>query len=168
MIKDSALDRLFPESMRYHKGHVADPDHKGGAGARSRLVRLTPRQKLAGIVRRAPEVMLKIGRANIRCLQHMKAAADYISRNGKLEIEDQDGFTHGSKEQVQAVVRQWGLQSQIPPRGVLKRSSCPRPPDHPLHAGRYAARGFQSSMPQMGSRHVERIRLPDGVSHAGK
>ena len=30
MIKDSALDRLFPESMRYHKGHVADPDHKGG------------------------------------------------------------------------------------------------------------------------------------------
>lgn len=114
MIKDSALDRLFPESMRYHKGHVADPDHKGGAGARSRLVRLTPRQKLAGIVRRAPEVMLKIGRANIRCLQHMKAAADYISRNGKLEIEDQDGFTHGSKEQVQAVVRQWGLQSQIP------------------------------------------------------
>ena len=89
MIKDSALDRLFPESMRYHKGHVADPDHKGGAGARSRLVRLTPRQKLAGIVRRAPEVMLKIGRANIRCLQHMKAAADYISRNGKLEIEDQ-------------------------------------------------------------------------------
>lgn len=116
MIKDSALDRLFPESMRYHKGHVADPDHKGGAGARSRLVRLTPRQKLAGIVRRAPEVMLKIGRANIRCLQHMKAAADYISRNGKLEIEDQDGFTHGSKEQVQAVVRQWGLQSQIPKR----------------------------------------------------
>lgn len=116
MIKDSALDRLFPESMRYHKGHVADPDHKGGAGARSRLVQLTPRQKLAGIVRRAPEVMLKIGRANIRCLQHMKAAADYISRNGKLEIEDQDGFTHGSKEQVQAVVRQWGLQSQIPKR----------------------------------------------------
>ena len=114
MIKDSALDRLFPESMRYHKGHVAAPDRKGRAGGRSRLVRLTPRQKLAGIVRRAPEVMLKIGRANIRCLQHMKAAADYISRNGKLEIEDQDGFTHGSKEQVQAVVRQWGLQSQIP------------------------------------------------------
>ena len=30
MIKDSALDRLFPESMRYHKGHVADPDIKVG------------------------------------------------------------------------------------------------------------------------------------------
>lgn len=44
----------------------------------------------------------------------MKAAADYISRNGKIEIEDQDGFAHGSKEQVEAVVRQWGLQSQIP------------------------------------------------------
>ena len=166
MIKDSALDRLFPESMRYHKGHVADPDHKGGAGARSRLVRLTPRQKLAGIVRRAPEVMLKIGRANIRCLQHMKAAADYISRNGKLEIEDQDGFTHqGTSASCRPSM---GTPIANPPRGVLKRSSCPRPPDHPLHAGRYAARGFQSSMPQMGSRHVERIRLPDGVSHAGK
>lgn len=115
MTKDSALDRLFPESMRYHKGHVADPRRKvGTGGGRSRLVRLTPRQKLTGIVRRTPEVMLKIGRANIRSLQHMKAAADYISRNGKLEIEDQDSFTHGSKEQVQAVVRQWGLQSQIP------------------------------------------------------
>ena len=101
--------------MRYHKGHVADPKRKSGAGGdRSRLTRLTPRQKLTGIVRRAPEVMLKIGRANIRCLRHMKAAADYISRNGKIEIEDQDGFAHGSKEQVEAVVRQWGLQSQIP------------------------------------------------------
>lgn len=115
MSKDSALDRLFPESMRYHKGHVADPKSKSGAdGGRSRLARLTPRQKLTGIVRRAPEVMLKIGRANIRCLKHMKAAADYISRNGKIEIEDQDGFAHSSKEQVEAVVRQWGLQSQIP------------------------------------------------------
>ena len=115
MTQSTALDRLFPESMRYHKGHVAYPNRKSeSGGGRSRLVRLTPRQKLTGIVRRAPEVMLKIGRANIRCLQHMKAAADYISRNGKLEIEDQDGFAHGSKEQVEAVVRQWGLQSQIP------------------------------------------------------
>ncbi|HJA10299.1 MAG TPA: hypothetical protein H9961_03535 [Candidatus Duodenibacillus intestinavium] len=115
MTQSTALDRLFPESMRYHKGHVADPKRKSGAGGdRSRLTRLTPRQKLTGIVRRAPEVMLKIGRANIRCLRHMKAAADYISRNGKIEIEDQDGFAHGSKEQVEAVVRQWGLQSQIP------------------------------------------------------
>ena len=115
MTKDSALDRLFSESMRYHKGHVADPNRKGRAsGGCHRLVRLTPRQKLTGIVRRTPEVMLKIGPANICCLQHMKAAADYISRNGKIEIEDQDGFVHGSKEQVQAVVRQWGLQSQIP------------------------------------------------------
>ena len=115
MTQSTALDRLFPESMRYHKGHVADPNRKVGAGGgRSRLARLTPRQKLTGIVRRAPEVMLKIGRANIRCLKHMKAAADYISRNGKIEIEDQDGFAHGSKEQVEAVVRQWGLQSQIP------------------------------------------------------
>ena len=115
MTQSTALDRLFPESMRYHKGHVADPKRKGGAGSgRSRLMRLTPRQKLTGIVRRAPEVMLKIGRANIRCHKYMKAAADYISRNGKIEIEDQDGFAHASKEQVEAVVRQWGLQSQIP------------------------------------------------------
>ena len=114
MTQSTALDRLFPESMRYHKGHVADPNRKVESGGRSRLARLTPRQKLTGIVRRAPEVMLKIGRANIRCLKHMKAAADYISRNGKIEIEDQDGFAHGSKEQVEAVVRQWGLQSQIP------------------------------------------------------
>lgn len=33
MIKDSALDRLFPESMRYHKGHVADPIKVGLAPA---------------------------------------------------------------------------------------------------------------------------------------
>lgn len=35
-------------------------------------------------------------------------------------------------------------------------------------SGQNADSGLQSSMPQMGSRHVERIRLPDGVSHAGK
>ena len=43
----------------------------------------------------------------------MKAAADYISRNGKIEIEDQDGFAHGSKEQVEAVVRQWAFNRKF-------------------------------------------------------
>ena len=148
MIKDSALDRLFPESMRYHKGHVADPDHKGGAGARSRLVRLTPRQKLAGIVRRAPEVMLKIGRANIRCLQHMKAAADYISRNGKLEIEDQDGFTHGSKEQVQAVVRHRKSPKRSPQTIVVPTAAGSSSPCRPVRRQRvskqHAANGLKT------------------------
>lgn len=115
MPQSSALDRLFPEAMRYHKGRVARLQHRKSSGAGlPQLVRLSPRQKLTGIVRRSPEVMLKIGRANIRCLKHMQAAADYISRNGKLEIEDQDGFMLDSKEKIQASIRQWGLQSQMP------------------------------------------------------
>mgnify|MGYP006987702825 CR=1 FL=1 len=82
MTQSTALDRLFPESMRYHKGHVADPKRKGGAG----LTRLTPRQKLSGIVRRAPEVMLKIGRANIRCLKTHEGR----SRLHQPKLQDRD------------------------------------------------------------------------------
>ena len=115
MPQSSALDRLFPEAMRYHKGRVGRLQHRKSPGAGlPQLVRLSPRQKLTGIVRRSPEVILKIGRANIRCLKHMQAAADYISRNGKLEIEDQDGLMLDSKEKIQASIRQWGLQSQMP------------------------------------------------------
>ena len=133
MPQSSALDRLFPEAMRYHKGRVARLQHRKSSGAGlPQLVRLSPRQKLTGIVRRSPEVMLKIGRANIRCLKHMQAAADYISRNGKLEIEDQDGFMLDSKEKIQAkrVKTLW----RKTPQPLLRKpspsgpSGPPRPP----------------------------------------
>ena len=125
----SALDRLFPEPMSYHKGHVAKEVRQVQSGGGSpRLQRLTPKQKLAGIVRRRPEVIFKIGRANIKSVFHMQAAADYISRNGKIETEDQDGFVHLSKAQIRTVIEHWKFASQIP--------STERPDDRRGHGRR--------------------------------
>ena len=121
MPQSSALDRLFPEAMRYHKGRVARLQHRKSSGAGlPQLVRLSPRQKLTGIVRRSPEVMLKIGRANIRCLKHMQAAADYISRNGKLEIEDQDGFMRTQKRKFKPPFVNGGFNLKCPRMNLQK------------------------------------------------
>ena len=51
---------------------------------------MAPRARLARIARRAPEVMVKVtGRT--RDADHLRAHLDYISRNGGLVLEDQDG-----------------------------------------------------------------------------
>ncbi len=50
------------------------------------------RSKLGSIAKRTPEVMVKISGGG-KGMKHIKDHLDYISRNGKLELEDQDGET---------------------------------------------------------------------------
>ena len=48
------------------------------------------RQKLQQMVRRAPQVMVKIAKAP-KGMRGISNNLSYISRDGKLDIEDQDG-----------------------------------------------------------------------------
>jgi type IV secretion system T-DNA border endonuclease VirD2 len=64
------------------------------------------RAKLARIVRRAPEVVVKVtGRQ--KGATHVKAHLDYIGRKGEIEIETRDGEILTSKEDVAERAAEW-------------------------------------------------------------
>ena len=66
----------------------------------------TARAKLARIVRKAPEVVVKVtGRQ--RGGKHVKAHLDYIGRKGELEIETRDGEILTSKDDLAERAAEW-------------------------------------------------------------
>jgi type IV secretion system T-DNA border endonuclease VirD2 len=66
----------------------------------------TARAKLARIVRKAPEVVVKVtGRQ--RGGTHVKAHLDYIGRKGGVEIETRDGEILTSKEDIAERAAEW-------------------------------------------------------------
>lgn len=86
-------------------GHTRDD-------ARARLIR---------IVRRTPEVMVKVtGRT--RDPSHLRAHLDYISRNGALEFEDQDGVRFAGRREVADLAEDWAAVSLQDPR---RRANTP-------------------------------------------
>ena len=64
------------------------------------------REKLAATVRKAPEVMVKISGGG-KDMRSIKAHMDYISRNGEVELEDEQGRIHLGKEDVRDVRDDW-------------------------------------------------------------
>ena len=81
----TAGERLFPpvkESnlgiFHYHKGRVA----RIPSG-------LTPKAKAVGLVTKRSETFVKCDKASkgIKTTHHMHEAADYIARNGKVDLE---------------------------------------------------------------------------------
>jgi hypothetical protein len=64
------------------------------------------RSRIAATVRRAPQVMVKVtggGRGMAAIAAHLR----YISKNGRLPIEDDRGVTERGNEALQAIERQW-------------------------------------------------------------
>ena len=82
--------------------HDGGPTSQGTGGrlrtpaARAQFVR----QKLSDMVRRAPQVMVKLARAP-KGMRGISNNLSYISRDGKLDIEDQDGQIIAGKEAVE-------------------------------------------------------------------
>lgn len=66
----------------------------------------TVRSKLAAIVKRTPQVLVRVsgGGRNIR---HVKAHLDYISRNGQITLEDQNGEKINGRDEVAALRDEW-------------------------------------------------------------
>ena len=56
--------------------------------------------------KRAPEVMVKIS-GHCRTASHTVAHMEYISRNGKLEIEDESGCLYQDKASIQQLAQDW-------------------------------------------------------------
>lgn len=122
--------------LKWHKGRGSSKIHhteqNGGSGyhyssAGSKLFptasygshrtssELSPRDKASGIVNHLPESMVKIDKASkgIKCQKHMMAAADYISRHGKIELEDENGnlLTH---DELESRISDWCKSQNTP------------------------------------------------------
>jgi type IV secretory pathway VirD2 relaxase len=73
------------------------------------------RARLARTARKAPEVMVKItGRT--RDLGQLRAHLEYISRNGKLDLEGADGARLTGREAVRDLADDWALAALIDAR----------------------------------------------------
>jgi len=79
---------------------------RGSSANRFLSLSNSARSRLARIVAKRPEVMVKItGRT--RGAQHLKKHFDYITRNGKLSAETKDGEVLTSREGVRALHDDW-------------------------------------------------------------
>lgn len=67
------------------------------------------RANIERTAKRTPEVMVKITskKGAGRGMARIRAHIDYISRNGKVDIEDQDGFLIRGKKELEGMKRYW-------------------------------------------------------------
>jgi len=64
------------------------------------------RARLARMVRRAPEVMVKVS-GRTRDPGHLRAHLEYVARHGELEVEDRDGSILDSREALREMAEDW-------------------------------------------------------------
>lgn len=81
----------------------------GGTGSQlssSQARSAAVRQKLRDLVRRTPQVMVKLAKAP-KGMRGISNNLTYISRNGRLELEDEDGQLISGKEAVADLKAEW-------------------------------------------------------------
>lgn len=129
------------DDVRLGKGSGATRSPSLSPGAKARLHR---------IVSRAPEVMVKItgrSRGTVWLKQHL----DYVTRNGRLVAETQDGGTIESRAELRAIHDEWLLANSLTERskpnpsaaqsvGVILSMPAGTPPDRVHEAARTWAR----------------------------
>ena len=104
-------DRLFYPGNRVVKTGL-QPRLNGDA-ARKRAAVIRQRIE-ATVVRRAPQVMVKVTGGG-RGMRAIAAHFRYISKNGRLAIEDQGGETMGGKDSLRDLVDEWRYGGSLIP-----------------------------------------------------
>lgn len=89
---------------------------------------MTPRAKAWGVVRRAPEVLVRVNSRgpeghgqNIYSYDHLVKAMTYMSRNGKLEVVDESGAVLQGTDALRSRMELWQCLSDIPDEEPLKK-----------------------------------------------
>lgn len=104
-------DRLFYPGNRVVK--VKPQPRLSGDAARLRAAAIRKRIE-ATVVRRAPQVMVKVTGGG-RGMRAIAAHFRYISKNGRLEIEDQRGETMRGKDSLRDLADEWRLGGSLIP-----------------------------------------------------
>ncbi|MFH0134818.1 relaxase/mobilization nuclease domain-containing protein [Variovorax sp. VaC1] len=83
------------------------PKKKGkSGGAMQKADAKAIRSKLGSIAKKAPEVMVKISGGG-KGMRHIKSHLDYISRNGKIELENEEGDVLTGIEDLRELRKEW-------------------------------------------------------------
>lgn len=146
-------DRLFHDPLH----HVRAPRmSRGEPGRHARRVR----DQLARTLRRSPEVMVKItNRASgAQGMSAVRRHLRYISRNGKVELEDQDGMAVLGREALHDLTDAgrlggWGIPEESRRREVFN-VLLSMPPGTDRQAVRNAARAFAAEEFGDGRRYI--------------
>ena len=80
------------------------------------------RQKIHGTVRRSPQVMVKVtggGRGMGAIAAHLR----YISKGGRLQMEDDRGVAREGREAVAEVAEQWRFAGSLIPQHSARREA---------------------------------------------
>lgn len=104
-------DRLFYPGNRIVKGKPQP--RLSGEAARQRAAAIRRRIE-ATVVRRAPQVMVKVTGGG-RGMKAIAAHFRYISKNGKLELEDQRSETLRGRDTLHELAEEWRLGGSLIP-----------------------------------------------------
>ena len=80
------------------------------------------RREVRAVVRRAPQVMVKVTGGG-RGMGAIKAHMAYISKRGRLEVEDQEGERHKGREAIGALAWEWGYAGTRIPQVSRRREA---------------------------------------------
>lgn len=112
------------------------------------------RMKLVQTIRKAPEVMVKISGGG-KGISQIKAHFDYISRDGQVELENEEGEVLSGMESLRDLRDEWQFgQYGIPEAGRCKQAFnvvLSMPPGTSREAVKNAARDFATR--QFGGNH---------------
>ena len=120
------------ELFRYHRGRAVKlptisagerlfPKVYGGSSG------LSPEKKAVGLVRNTAEAVVKVDKASsgIKGAEHLHEAANYLSRNGKIVLEDEDGELL-SKFDLDNRMTEWATVMKMPNKDDKSRSADAR------------------------------------------
>ncbi|QTO23254.1 relaxase/mobilization nuclease domain-containing protein [Burkholderia seminalis] len=134
-------DRLFHDPLRHPQ--ASRLSHVGIRDAAARM-----RAQVARTLGRSPEVMVKITNkaASAQGMGAVRRHLRYISRNGRIELEDQNGDRIEGKDAVSDLVKTWQLGGWGIPETSKRRETfnilLSMPPGTDRKAVRDAARDF--------------------------
>jgi len=125
---NAETDRLLEEwGNRLLGRHRHSGGGWDGLPVPGRLRASAVRREVRAIVRRAPQVMVKVSGGG-RGMGAIKAHMAYISKRGALEIEDQEGNRYKGSETIDQLAREWRHAGTHIPEKVtaakLSTSSC--------------------------------------------
>lgn len=96
---------------------VTGKDTRLGGGGKSRSLTASAKARLQRIVSKAPEAMVKVTGRSRGGAGHLKAHLDYITRNGRLQAETQDGERITDRAALRALHDDWLLANAAEARG---------------------------------------------------
>jgi Relaxase/Mobilisation nuclease domain len=139
-------ERFYYEPVKGHKARNIRSGSSSPPPAKPRPTAPTTREKVERTAKKVPEVMVKISGGG-KNMKHIKAHMDYISRNGEIEIEDENGDRHIGVDEVREVRDAWAKgKIGIPYEGEKRKEAfniiLSMPPGTDREAVKNAARAF--------------------------